>query len=341
MYQATTRGKLLEIFLFAFSSLLIYSLGLGVLLFLIPLQIVSERRGERGLFQAAGLTGVMFLGVALYRYFTSGREMTSAVQSGIELFVVLLLILGLVAVNTSSLARFGGLYRLLGATLGAGLLAIPLLVLIPRVPGFAAAMRLSFTDASNALQKILSPADIGAAGPFAAQLFDPDTLMKLFVAYFLRSFLFIYFLLLTAAWRWGTAIAVRTTPAGASRAVPHRLAGFRLESFFLWPLIACGALILLDLVVGIPAVSYVAWNIGFIILFLFGLQGMAIFKFLFEKYRLPRILWVALVALIVFLLVSPSFNLFFAIAIPAFGVSENWIRYRIPRDPEADESGKE
>jgi uncharacterized protein YybS (DUF2232 family) len=90
--------------------------------------------------------------------------------------------------------------------------------------------------------------------------------------------------------------------------------------------------VLADLFFGIGGWAYVAWNVGLVLLFLFGLQGMAIIHFLFEKYKVPRLLWVLLVAGLVILAVSPGIGLFIVLVIPVFGISENWIRYRIPRE---------
>jgi hypothetical protein len=115
------------------------------------------------------------------------------------------------------------------------------------------------------------------------------------------------------------------------------LARFRLEAAFLWPLIASWAAIGMDLLVGLAGFSYLAWNAGLAMLFLYGLQGLAILRFLFEKHRLPRFLWFVLVAGLLALAASPRAGLAVAVALPLFGVSENWIRYRVPSARPADE----
>ena len=112
-----------------------------------------------------------------------------------------------------------------------------------------------------------------------------------------------------------------------------RFSAFRLESGWLWPLIVSGALVLADLFFGISAWAYAAWNIGLVLLFLFGLQGLAIVLFLFEKYRVPRLLWFLFIVGLAVLAASPGAGLFFVLVIPVLGISENWIRYRIPRAP--------
>jgi uncharacterized protein YybS (DUF2232 family) len=173
-----------------------------------------------------------------------------------------------------------------------------------------------------------------------ARFFDPKELMRMAREYFLRSFLLDAFALQAFSWWAGTAIAARTAPL-APRRTPPRLAAFRLEGFFLWPFIAAWALILLDLVFGISVASYVAWNVGLVLLFLYGLQGLAVVRFLMEKHHLPRLLWVMLLVLLAVLLASPRASLIVAIVVPALGISENWIRYRIREDSSPEQPGKE
>jgi hypothetical protein len=91
-------------------------------------------------------------------------------------------------------------------------------------------------------------------------------------------------------------------------------------------------LVLADLFFGISYWAYAAWNIGLVLLFLFGLQGMAIMLFIFEKHRVPRLFWFLLVGGLVVLAASPGAGLFIVLAVPVLGISENWIRYRIHRE---------
>ena len=120
-------------------------------------------------------------------------------------------------------------------------------------------------------------------------------------------------------------------------AASARLASFRLESHYLWPFIASWAGIGLGLLVDLGVVSYVVWNVGLVMLFLYGLQGLAILRFLFEKRGLPRLLWLLLVVGLVVLAASPRAGIVVVFGIPLFGVSENWIRYRVSRTRGAGE----
>jgi hypothetical protein len=187
-----------------------------------------------------------------------------------------------------------------------------------------------FVEVSKALSAVFTPAD-AVAGSLLAPLLEPVKLRQISEAYLLRSLVADYLVLLTFSWWAGQAAASRTAALFGARPRFH-FAFFRLEGAWLWPLIAAGALVLADLFFGISFWAYVAWNAGLVILFLYGLQGMAILRFLFEKHGIPRLFWLLLLVVIAVLAASPRAGLFVMIAIPAFGVSENWIRYRVPRE---------
>lgn len=220
---------------------------------------------------------------------------------------------------------------LLAATGLAGVIALPAGLWLSRNPTFQQSMTGLFAEISKALSSMIAPAaDIGA-GAFFAQQLQPARLQQMFQEYLLRSLLADYAILLAFSWWAGQAAAGR---ARALFGIPpaFRLSRFRLESVWLWPLIASGVVVLLDLFFNISAWSYLAWNVGLVLLFLFGLQGMAILLFLFEKHNVPRILWLLLVVGLFILAASPSVGLFVVLAIPVLGISEYWIRYRIPRE---------
>jgi hypothetical protein len=186
-----------------------------------------------------------------------------------------------------------------------------------------------FVDVSKTLSGVISSADV-TAGSLFASLLVPAKLQELTQGYLLRSFLVDVIVLLSFSWWAGQASAARTSALFGARAT-FRFAAFRLEGWYLWPLIFSGALILADLFFGISFWAYAAWNAGLVLLFLYGLQGMAILRFLFEKHGVPRILWLLLIAALVVLAASPRAGLFVILAVPLLGVSENWIRFRVPR----------
>ncbi|MEW5816027.1 MAG: DUF2232 domain-containing protein, partial [Spirochaetota bacterium] len=129
--------------------------------------------------------------------------------------------------------------------------------------------------------------------------------------------------ILSGNWWLGTSIGRRLKGEQA-----FEITRFSLPDFFIWPLLVSWAGILLDLFKNIGILGYVFWNAGFISLFLFGLQGLGIIRFLFGKHKVARGLrLISGIVLAVFIL-WPGLNIIVMIGIPGLGVSELWIKYR-------------
>jgi hypothetical protein len=329
MYRKSTGGLWLEIVLFTVSSLFLYHTGMGIALFLIPLQVVASRRGIRALAAASGVFLAVFLAIRLFPFVQSGGASSPDMLVAVEIAFVLVLLIGMVIVNFPFRKRPRTLVMLLSATAVAVVAAIPAALLLPGYAPFQQAMASLFVDVSKTLSGVISSADV-TAGSLFASLLVPAKLQELTQGYLLRSFLVDVIVLLSFSWWAGQASAARTSALFGARAT-FRFAAFRLEGWYLWPLIFSGALILADLFFGISFWAYAAWNAGIVLLFLYGLQGMAILRFLFEKHGVPRILWLLLIAALVVLAASPRAGLFVILAVPLLGVSENWIRFRVPR----------
>jgi hypothetical protein len=307
----------------------------GFALFLVPLQIVASRRGIRSLALAAGVFFSVFLLIRFWpTLFSSGHPFPD-ILGAIEIGVAAVLLLGMIVMNLPFRRRPRTLVMMLAATALAGAAALPAAVWLSGTPAFQQAMDALFAEVSRTLSSAFAPAVDSGAAAFFAQVLQPDRLRRMSEAYLLRSMLADYTVLIAFSWWAGQASANRARALLGGEPA-FRLSRFRLESGWLWPLIASGALVLADLFFGISAWAYAAWNIGLVLLFLFGLQGMAIVLFLFEKYRVPRLLWFLLIAGLVILAASPGAGLFIVLAIPVLGISENWIRYRIPREERSD-----
>ena len=331
MYQRSSSSQLIEILLFTLSSLLLYHTGVGFALFLVPLQIVATRRGVRSLVLAVALFYAVFLVIRFWPTLFSTDHALPDVLGSIEIGVAGVLLLGMIVMNLPLRHRPRTVVMILAATALAGAAALPAGVWLSGTPAFQHSMDMLFADVSKALSGVFAPAaDSGAAAVFS-QMLQPDRLRKMSEAYLLRSVLADYAVLLTFSWWAGQASANRGRALAGLPAV-FKLVRFRLEIGWLWPLIISGGLVLVDLFFGISVWAYAAWNIGLVLLFLFGLQGMAIVLFLFEKYRVPRLLWFLLIVGLVILAASPGAGVFIVLAIPVLGISENWIGYRIPRE---------
>jgi hypothetical protein len=331
MYQRSSGGRYFEILLFTLSSLLLYHTGVGIPLFLIPLQVVASRRGMKGLALTEGIFLVVLLGIRFWPVVMSGGKTPLDILGYLEIGIVVLFLLGVVIVNATIGRRPRTLVSLLIATGVAGAAALPAALLLPGNAEFQASMNALFTEVSRVLSGVFAPAADGIGASFLTSLFEPSALRKISQAYFLRSMLVDYIVLLAFSWWAGQAAASRT-PVLFGAEPRFRFSRFRLESWWLWPFMAAAAAVLLDLFFGLSFWAYAAWNIGLVLLFLYGLQGLAIVWFLFEKHHIPRFLWILLIVGIVILAASPGAGMYIVLVVPLFGISENWIRYRIPRN---------
>jgi hypothetical protein len=331
MYQSFSRRHYFEILLFTLASLLLYHTVLGFVVFLVPLQIVASRRGISGLSLSVGAFFSVFLLIRFWPTIFTNRHVLPDIMGTIEIGVAGILLLGLIVVNVQFRRRPRTLVMLLVATALAGAVTLPIAVWLSGLPSFQKAMDVLFADIAKTLSSVLASTTDTGATAFLGQMLQPARLRQMSEAYLLRSLLADYAIMLAFSWWAGQAAASRARVALGGEA-EFRLSRFRLESAWLWPLIVSGALVLADLFFGISAWAYAAWNVALVLLFFFGLQGMAIVLFIFEKYRVPRVLWVLLVVGLLILAASPGAGLIVVLAIPLFGISENWIRYRIPRE---------
>jgi len=335
MWQRSSRGPYVEILLFTLSSLLLYHTGVGFLLFLAPLQVLASRRGIRALVLGEAAFAAVFLAIRFWpTVFAEGHPLPDALAAS-EIVIVGVCLMGMLVVNLPLARRPRTLELLLVATAIAGAVLVPLGIAVSRSSAFQLAMDQLFSEVSRTLSAVVVPGQDSNASAFFSQMVQPARLRAMTEETLLRSFLADYLVLVSFSW-WAGQAGGRRRTAFQDAAPGFRLSRFRLESWWLWPLILSGAVVLADLFLGLGArgltvLAYTGWNVGLALLFLFGLQGMAIVMFLFEKYRLPRILWFLLVVGIVVLAASPGAGIFIVLIIPVLGISENWIRFRIPR----------
>jgi len=335
MWQRSSRGPYVEILLFTLSSLLLYHTGVGFLVFLVPLQVLASRRGVAALALAEAVFFAVFLAIRFWpTVFGDGHPLPDLLSAS-EIGIAGVCLIGMLVVNLPLPRKPRTMVMLLAASGIAGAALVPLGLAIARIPAFQSAVDQLFGEVSKTLSAVFAPGPDDGSQAFFAQMIQPARLRSMTEATLLRSFLADYLVLLSFSW-WAGQAGGRRRTMYAEIPEGFRLSRFRLESGWLWPLIVSGAVVLADLFLGLSArglsvLAYAGWNAGLVLLFLFGLQGMAIVMFLFEKYRLPRFLWFLLVVGIVVLAASPGVGVFIVLIIPVLGISENWIRLRVPR----------
>ena len=325
---------MIEIVLFAAISTLLYRLGMGPLLFLIPLQVLLVRRGTRA-FVSAGVLSlllILLVGFVLARGWTSdGGALVGTVPFILlDMAVALILVGGLALIQLPEIGpelqvpRHPRVTRLAIATALAGLLFIPVILYLRSNEMFATGVRellVSRIDAMNdALTASQSGALIGGVQPLQA-----ETLLELVSMILLRSYLFYYFLVLGFSWWLGTIIGNRSL--GRKPGI-RRIADFKLPDQYIWPLIASLAVVLLSLIVSVQPLEILGWNALLILLFLYGVSGLGIIRFLLRKLKVrPGVRWLIIVSLVL-LALTPRLGFLILILVPGLGVSEIWLKYR-------------
>jgi hypothetical protein len=308
---------------FAIASALLYHLGFGFVFFLIPQQMVYVRQGRRPFLISLALGLGLVIGIELINLL---RHREGLIMSFfvIEVFVILALMGGLVAVNLIRPPRLDRVRTLIAATGAAALLAAPLILYLKGDEGFAAGIRLLFDTLVDFMARSFAQPEAAttAVVPVAA---DTETLMRITSSVFLRSFAFSYFLFTCFTWWTGTHLGRRSQGRKASIT---RLKDFELPEIFVWPLIVSLALVLGDMLIGLGPLGFIAWNAGLVFLFLYGLTGIGIIHFLFAKYNLPRRWLVLLLLSLGIMLIFTRLSLLVIILIPGLGISEIWLHYR-------------
>ncbi len=299
-------------------SFILYQMNM-IILFCIPLQILFIRKGERHLLYGCATVMAALVVAGIIR--TAPAD-DSVFRRGIVFFEIGLpavFLAGLIAVDYRWNARFRTLYKVLLVTLVAGAVSIPVIYLLGRNDGFS-------TFLKNQIGSIVGLLQAGAEeNAEASRLFqiDVDMLTERILELILRNYLFMYFLTVAGSVWIGRSIAGRL-----SRSKPESLRGLHVPDRMIWPLLASWALVLADVLVSIGAVTYAAWNIGLIMLFIFGMQGIGIIQTILDRRAVSRQIRVALTAGMVFLVFWPGVNLVVLIGLPILGVSELWIHYR-------------
>jgi hypothetical protein len=321
---------LVEALILAGVSAILYNLGVGLPLFLVPLQIVRVRKGGKAFLLASGVALLATFGVRLT---LSSRTLGPA--SGPFLLLELVLLLGLVGglawIQLPELsdrpARLPGgrAARLLTAAAAAGLVSIPLILYLRASQAFTGTLGQIFSTLAGVLNQVSAQSlDLNPG----EQLVKPEQLQAMVGSMLLRSYLADYVLLLVFSWWAGSLIGARSAgrPSGVTR-----LQDFRLPEGYVWPLIGSLAVVALGQLVRIGAAEIAAWNLALIMLFLYGLAGLGILRFLLARAGAPGGLWVGLILMLIVLAFIPRVNLAIAILIPGLGVSETWIKYRRER----------
>ena len=310
-----------EIALISVLSFFLYQWSILVL-FCLPLQVLYIRRGERKLLYASLLVfAAIVVAVVLRMAKLSVLEGRRSLYY-IELLLPLVFLGGLFATDYQWKRVSRRLYKLLLTTAAVGALSVPVILALNRNGQIETLLA---NQVGAMMEVFFGAAEEGSVGNFAAVelLQNPDRLVDLITSVLLRSFVFMYFVILAVCLWYGSSLGQRSV-----RVATASLSQFSVPERLLWPLLLSWALVLLDRLVPLGALRFVAWNSGLIMLFVFGMQGIGIILSFFYRRGISRIFRTLTMILLVFALFWPGFNLVVIFGLPGLGVSEVWIPLR-------------
>lgn len=350
--MAETRSPWTGIVSLAVAAILLYHVGLLLLFFLVPMQILYLRRGEGGYRYGV----LIFLGgvlvVKAVSLFTSKFVNVEPLLVSLDFLLPLAFLGALYIMNLDRIGpgrsegagrTVGVATRALSAGLLGGLLSLPLLIYLVSSDTLMHVLRSQFQFAEQFFQEsAAASSSTGAAGAGSAPLLGPggatpDQLVKASIDIFLRFYLFGFFLMVYFDWYLGTRIGMRMalrpfSQEDVQEAESSRTAigptGIVVPGYMLWLLIATWAAILAGRFVDFGPFVYAVWNLGLIVAFLYAVQGVAIVQHLFRTRNVSRGARYLLVLLAIALLFVPIANLVVLAGFPLLGVSETWLHYR-------------
>jgi hypothetical protein len=297
-------------------SAFLYQSAVLVFVFLVPLAVLGRRRGADWLGIAALVTG----GVVL------ATRITSLIRLDIEWDLAILLMEmlppaaflgGLYLLETRLLVGVRRVYRLIQAVLITGAVSVPVILIVS-----------SSSIAMEALQRQFELLHSMFTGPEAdparlGRFATPEGMMAAVLDLLLSTYLFAYSIVLAGNWYVGQLIGARTRGERG-----FRMRDFRLPEIFVWALVLISAAALVSMVGNVGVFEHLSWNALFIVLFLYGAQGLGILWSLLDRYDISRGIRIGVGAALAILLLVPGANLLVMLGLPGLGVAETWIHFR-------------
>ena len=209
-------------------------------LFLVPLQVLYHRRDLEAFLVSGAFTAVLIFLFALFR--TRGVDDTE-LRRGLllmELSLPLLLLAGLAWIDYGKVFGYRVLYRILLGLGGAAVISVPVIIGLSKNAELMNLITEQFETVARSFQSGFARQDSFESSVLAGVL-APERMVEYTKTLFFKSYVFFYFLVLTACWYIGDAVRMRL-----ERAYRRRLDTFRVPDVFIWPLIIGWAGVLLD-----------------------------------------------------------------------------------------------
>ena len=351
-----TRNYWIQTIGFALASLALYQTGFLFFLFLVPMQLLYEKHGFQSFIIGAILVliAIGVIGLLRTRPLTGQQEIRRFLLT-LEFAFPIFFFLGLSVINWEWKKPVRGLYRLLAAAVVCGAVSVPFFLILSGNETVREFGKTQFSLIAEMMRNAVMQ-----QGTEAEVLINTETLVTTIMESLLRNYLFITFMIIALNWHLGRILSSRYirrsstasgssstgegsvgTEGGAAEAeraeypfgrepltTKKVLLRFSVPDIMVWALLISWAGILLDSLVDLKFFGYLVWNAGLIMMFIYGLQGIGIIRYLFQKYNTPGGIRILFGVVFIILLFWPGLNLIVMIGVPALGVSEIWIKYR-------------
>ncbi len=312
-----------DIIWFTILATLFHQSGFLFILFLVPLQAIRNRKDFKTLLMASAafLSAVLVMAVARSGGLDNQVQRTVFIMS--EIIVPAYLLAGFLYINYDWPGNPRMLKKMIVAVTAAFIIGIPVILFYQnRILQDFYMEQLKF--AIDYLKSMLAQADSVEAGDIAdiIKSVTPEILAETLKKSALRTYLYWYFLILSANW-WLGSSGIRYGK-WKSALNPSR---FTMPDFMVWPLIISLLLVLVDRKSPVGVLGYISWNILLIMVTLYGYKGFGIIQNLMKILKFPPPMRIMIIFTLSLMLVQPGIHYFILIGIPLLGVSEIWIKY--------------
>ncbi len=301
------------------ASILIFQISVVFFLLSIPLFIIMQRYGFSYLSLA-----VLFVSLAIViETFIRGSGIEGSNLRHFLIVAELVYPLSIIAgVLGIAWLRYRTLYSLVVVTIGFAVISVPLIFYYSGNEEIVNLLKNQIIYVSDMFRDSVTASDSFESSVLVKEL-QPGVIIESTMKLVFRNYIFAYFIMISCSWFIADAIQRRR-----NRRDQFKLANFKVPEIMIWPLIITLAIVFLDVFIGMSWFGYIMWNSAFVMVFLYGLHGIGLIKYLLNRYEVPGS-GRRLIAISIFVvLLLPGINLILLIGVPVLGVSELWIRYR-------------
>ena len=301
------------------ASILIFQISVVFFLLAIPLLIIHQRYGFMYLSLAGFFVALVIVIQTIIR--GSGIEGSNLRHFLIvaELVYPLSIIGGVLGI---SWFRNRTLYSFITVSVAFAVICFPIVFYYSGNKEIVNLLQNQIIFVSDMFRDSVTAADSFESSVLVKEL-QPDVIIESTMKLVFRNFIFAYFIMLSAGWFVADSIDRRWR-----KKQQFKLVNFIVPEVMIWPLIIVLAGVLIDVFIGLSWIGHIMWNSTFIMIFIYGLHGIGLIKYLLDKYKVPGS-GRRLIAVSTFIvLLIPGVNLVVLIGVPVLGVSEIWIRYR-------------